>query len=115
MSNQLLVLPTECKNNINQEHKSIIDKIINNYEIFYVDNNSYEAFKTFLSDKSFEKVVYAYSNIIRDYKNLRAIKSIDFILKYQIQNCFVQPKKIFMIPYINCWKNLPIWKSAVAN
>jgi GT2 family glycosyltransferase len=91
MSNQLLVLPIECKDNINQEHKSIIDKIINSYEIFYVDNNSYEAFKTFLSDKSFEKVVYAYSNIIRDYKNLRAIKSINLksklILLYpQISN-----------------------------
>ena len=108
MSNQLLVLPIECKDNINQEHKSIIDKIINSYEIFYVDNNSYEAFKTFLSDKSFEKVVYAYSNIIRDYKNLRAIKSINLksklILLYpQISNTklFCSAEKIFTIPYIN--------------
>ena len=95
MSNQLLVLPTECKDNINQEHKSIIDKIINNYEIFYVDNNSYENFKAFLSDKKFEKVVYAYSNIIRDYKNLRAIKSVNLKSKLVLLYPQISNTKLF--------------------
>lgn len=95
MSNQLLVLPIECKDNVNKEHSLIINKIISDYEVFYVDNNSYISFKKYLSEKNFEIVIYAYANIIRDYKILRAIKSLNLKSKLVLLYPQISNTKLF--------------------
>lgn len=103
MSNQLLVLPVECKDNINKDHKPIIDKIISNYDIFYVDNDSYVQLKKYLSEKNFDNVVYAYPNIIRDYKNLRAIKSLNLKSKMVLLYPQISNTKLFSLTEKNIY------------
>lgn len=81
MSKQLLILPKTYKDNLNQEDQKIINKILSKYEVFYVEENSYEEIKKYVSENVFDSVVYAYSDLTRDYKFIRALKSLNLKTK----------------------------------
>ncbi|MGE4385238.1 MAG: glycosyltransferase family 2 protein [Endomicrobiaceae bacterium] len=81
MSKQLLILPKTYKDNINQEDQTLINKILNKYEVFYVDESSSEAIKKYISENSFETAVYAYAGLARDYKFIRILKSLSLKTK----------------------------------
>lgn len=103
MSDQLLILPVECKDDINKEHKLIIDKVISNYDVFYVDNNSYDLLKKYLSENKFSNIVYAYTNVIRDYKNLRALKSLNLKSKLILLYPQISDTKLFSLTEKNIY------------
>ncbi|MDD3053842.1 MAG: glycosyltransferase family 2 protein [Endomicrobiaceae bacterium] len=81
MSKQLLILPITYKDNISQDDQNVVNKILSEYDIFYVEENSYDVLKKYISENVFDLVVYAYSNLVRDYKFIRVIKSLNLKTK----------------------------------
>ena len=76
MAENLVVVPIKLKEKIDSKDKNIIDKIVKKQEVFYSAENAIEKFKTLVLNNSPKTVVFFKSDIITDYKFIRALKAL---------------------------------------
>ncbi|MBO7431775.1 MAG: glycosyltransferase family 2 protein [Elusimicrobia bacterium] len=76
MAENLVVVPIKLKEKIDSKDKNIIDKIVKKQEVFYSAENAIEEFKTLVVNNSPKTVVFFKSDIITDYKFIRALKAL---------------------------------------
>lgn len=76
MSENLVVIPIKLKNKIDSKEKSIIEKIVKKYEFIYSSEDTISDFKTSIVANLPKTVVFYKSDIVVDYKFIRALKSL---------------------------------------
>ena len=93
----LLVAPIQFKDKLNSKEQSVISSVVKNYEFFYRDKDSVEKFKGYvLANDSLKKVVFYYSDIIIDYKLIRALKSLRQDIKIILMNPQLQNLGLYL-------------------
>jgi len=76
MAENLVIVPIKFKEKIDSKDKNIIDKIAKKQDVFYSSEDTIEEFKTLVVNTSPKLVVFLKSDIITDYKFIRALKSL---------------------------------------
>ena len=76
MAENLVIVPIKFKEKIDSKDKNIIDKIAKKQDVFYSSEDTIEEFKTLVVNTSPKLVVFFKSDIITDYKFIRALKSL---------------------------------------
>ncbi|GAB1401831.1 hypothetical protein MASR1M68_07420 [Elusimicrobiota bacterium] len=91
MSTNLLVISAEHKDSIDKKHAKCVDKILNKHEVFYFEKNSLDILKTQLLSNSYDTIVFAYPELVKNHRVLRVIKVLNpkaklVLLSPQISN-----------------------------
>lgn len=102
MSNNLLVIPLEFKDKIEEKEQSVIKKTIKEYEEFYIEKDSLEKFKVYIQKNLPKTVAFFKSNITTDSDFVRALKS----LNQETKIILVDPQISNLKLYINKEKEL---------
>ncbi len=102
MSNNLLVIPLEFKDKIEEKEQSVIKKTIKEYEEFYIEKDSLEKFKVYIQKNLPKTVAFFKSNITTDSDFVRALKS----LNQETKIILIDPQISNLKLYINKEKEL---------
>lgn len=95
MSNNLLVIPLEFKDKIEEKEQSVIKKTIKEYEEFYIEKDSLEKFKVYIQKNLPKIVVFLKSNITTDSDFIRALKSLNQKTKIILINPQISNLKLY--------------------
>ncbi len=95
MSNNLLVIPLEFKDKIEEKEQSVIKKTIKEYEEFYIEKDSLEKFKVYIQKNLPKIVVFLKSNITTDSDFIRALKSLSQKTKIILINPQISNLKLY--------------------
>ncbi len=95
MSNNLLVIPLEFKDKIEEKEQSVIKKTIKEYEEFYIEKDSLERFKVYIQKNLPKIVVFLKSNITTDSDFIRALKSLSQKTKIILINPQISNLKLY--------------------
>lgn len=102
MADTLLVAPIQSKDKLNSKEQSVINSISKNYELFCRDKDSIEKFKEcVLANDSLKEVIFYSSDIVFDYKLIRALKSLKQDVKIILMNPCLQNFSL----YLDCDEN----------
>ena len=96
MAENLVVVPIKLKEKIDSKDKNIIDKIVKKQEIFYSAEDTIEEFKTLIANNSPKTVVFFKSDIITDYKFIRALKALSQESKIVLVDPQLSNTKLFV-------------------
>lgn len=76
MAENLLIIPNKFKDQLDSKEKTIVDKIVKKYEVFYSDEKSSDEFKTNITKQQPKIAIFYKSDIVIDYKLIRILKSL---------------------------------------
>ena len=96
MAENLVVVPIKLKEKIDSKDKNIVDKIVKKQEIFYSAEDTIEEFKTLIANNSPKTVVFFKSDIITDYKFIRALKALSQESKIVLVDPQLSNTKLFV-------------------
>ena len=96
MAENLVVVPIKLKEKIDSKDKNIVDKIVKKQEIFYSAEDTIEEFKTLIAKISPKTVVFLKSDIITDYKFIRALKALSQESKIVLVDPQLSNTKLFI-------------------